>query len=153
MNYKHLDKLIARISERPSDNVNLDTFLGHRITPVQVAVAAQELENNLPNECGAVGCIAGYAATLSDNVICNPTTGVLFLATANAYLDITSIQSENLFDEAQEWEINFFSNNHQEIALERLNFLKQNEYFDAGQFRALLVSSNPQPRSGFSTTI
>jgi hypothetical protein len=135
MNYAHLEKLIARIKERPAHNVDLDTFLSYRSTPAQVAIAAQELENNPPNECGAVGCIAGYAATLTDNLICDPDIGVMFLTTAHDYLDITPAQSEDLFDEAQEWEVEHFADDHQAIALERLDFLKQNEYFDAEQFK------------------
>lgn len=135
MNYAHLEKLIARIKERPTNNVNLDTFLSFRNTAAQVAVVSYELETSRPNECGAVGCIAGYAATLSDNVICDPLTGVLFLTTAHNYLDITPAQSEDLFDEAQEWEVEHFADDHQAIALERLDFLKQNEYFDAEQFK------------------
>lgn len=133
MNYAHLEKLIARIKERPSNNVNLDTFLGFRNTAAQVAVVSYELETSRPSECGAVGCIAGYAATLSDDLAIDALTGVMFVTTALNYLGISGTEADDLFNGLNTWEELHF-NDDQQAALTRLYFLRKNGYFDAEQF-------------------
>ncbi len=135
MNYAHLEKLIARIKERPTNNVNLDTFLSFRNTAAQVAVVSYELETSRPSECGAVGCIAGYAATLSDDLAIDALTGVMFVTTALNYLGISGTEAEDLFHSINAWEEIYFNGNHQQVALTRLYFLSKNGYFDADQFK------------------
>lgn len=135
MNYAHLEKLIARIKERPVNNVNLDTFLSWRNTPAQVAFISKALETNPPNECGACGCIAGYAATLSDDLVVDALTGVMFITTALNYLGISGTEAEDLFNGINGWEEIYFDNDHQKVALTRLYFLSKNGYFDAAQFK------------------
>jgi hypothetical protein len=133
MNLNHVEKLIARIKERPSNNVNLDTFLGFLNTAAQVAVVSYELETSRPSECGAVGCIAGYAATLSDDLVTDPITGVMFITTALKYLGISGSEADDLFNGLNTWEELHF-NDDQQAALTRLYFLRKNGYFDAEQF-------------------